>query len=195
VNNPGGNTMTTSNEKTMANVAGEIRKNRGWLMFIGILMVILGTAGLFMEVTLTVVSVLYFGVLVLFGGVVMLIDAFKAGEWKTKVWHVLIALVYIAGAVVMIRDPAASAVWITLFLAAFFVVTGVFRLMIGFQSRDTVSNWGWIVFAGLISIVLGLVIFAGWPVSGLWVIGMFIAIELVLQGFAMISIARAIRSD
>jgi uncharacterized membrane protein HdeD (DUF308 family) len=187
--------MTTSNEKTMTNVAGEIRKNRGWLMFIGILMVILGTAGLFMEVTLTVVSVLYFGVLVLFGGIVMLIDAFKAGEWKTKVWHVLIALVYIAGAVVMIRDPAASAVWITLFLAAFFVVTGVFRLMIGFQSRDTVSNWGWIVFAGLISIVLGLVIFAGWPVSGLWVIGMFIAIELVLQGFAMISIARAIRSD
>ncbi|MGB5427063.1 MAG: hypothetical protein WBN95_09750 [Gammaproteobacteria bacterium] len=61
-------------------------------------------------------------------------------------------------------------------------------------SRGDVANWGWIVFAGLVSIVPGGIIFSGWPVSGLWVIGMFVAIELILQGFAMISIARAMRA-
>ena len=186
--------MTTTNDNTHGQVGSEIRKNSGWLMFMGIVMVILGFIGLTMEVALTVVSVLYFGFLILLGGVVMLIDAFKAGEWKSKIWHVLIALVYIAAAVVMVTNPAASAVWITLFLASFFVITGVFRLIVGFQSRGDVANWGWIVFAGLVSIVLGGIIFAGWPVSGLWVIGMFVAIELILQGFAMISIARAVRA-
>lgn len=173
----------------------KIRKNRGWLLFMGIVMVILGTVGLSMEVTLTIVSVLYFGVLILVGGIVMLIDAFRAGEWKGKLWHILIALCYMAAAIVMIVNPAASAVWITLFLAGFFVVTGLFRLIIGFQSRGAVTNWGWIVFAGLISIALGGIIFAEWPVSGLWVIGMFIAIELILQGFSMISIAWAARAE
>jgi uncharacterized membrane protein HdeD (DUF308 family) len=95
----------------------------------------------------------------------------------------------------MITNPAASAVWITLFLASFFVITGVFRLIIGLQSRGRVENWGWIVFAGVISMLLGFVIFAQWPVSGLWVIGLFVAIELILQGFSMISIARAVRPD
>ena len=185
---------TTEEEKALDQVSGKIRKNRGWLLFMGIVMVVLGTIGLTMEVSLTVVSVLYFGFLVVFGGVVMLIDAFKAGAWQSKIWHVLMALVYIAAGIVMIINPAASAVWITLFLAGFFVVTGVFRLIIGFQSRATVSSWGWIVFAGLISIALGGIIFAQWPVSGLWVIGMFVAIELIIQGFSMISIAWAARS-
>ena len=185
---------TTEEEQVLDQVSGKIRKNRGWLLFMGIVMVVLGTIGLTMEVSLTVVSVLYFGFLVVFGGVVMLIDAFKAGAWQSKIWHVLMALVYIAAGIVMIINPAASAVWITLFLAGFFVVTGVFRLIIGFQSRATVSSWGWIVFAGLISIALGGIIFAQWPVSGLWVIGMFVAIELIIQGFSMISIAWAARS-
>ncbi len=189
------NIMDTAENNPLEQVAGEVRKNRGWLMFMGIVMVILGVIGLSMEVSLTVVSVLYFGFLVVFGGVVMLIDAFRAGEWASKLWHVLIALVYIAAGIVMITNPAASAVWITLFLASFFVITGVFRLIIGFQARGRVDNWGWIVFAGVISMLLGLVIFAQWPVSGLWVIGMFVAIELILQGFSMISIARAVRAD
>jgi len=187
--------MTAAEENTLEQVSGEIRKNRGWLMFMGIVMVILGTVGLSMEVTLTVVSVLYFGVLILFGGVVMLIDAFRAGEWKSKLWHVLIALSYIAAAIVLIVNPAASAVWITLFLAGFFIVSGVFRLIIGFQSRGAVANWGWIVVAGLVSMVLGSIIFAQWPVSGLWVIGLFVAFELILQGFSMISIAWASRAE
>jgi uncharacterized membrane protein HdeD (DUF308 family) len=187
--------MDTAENNPLEQVAGEVRKNRGWLMFMGIVMVILGVIGLSMEVSLTVVSVLYFGFLVVFGGVVMLIDAFRAGEWGSKLWHVLIALVYIAAGIVMITNPAASAVWITLFLASFFVITGVFRLIIGFKARGRVDNWGWIVFAGVISMLLGLVIFAQWPVSGLWVIGMFVAIELILQGFSMISIARAVRED
>ena len=133
--------MNTIDDNSLEPASGAIRKNRGWLMFMGIVMVILGFVGLTMEVALTVVSVLYFGILILFGGVVMLIDAFKAGEWKSKIWYVLIALVYIAAAIVMMTNPATSAVWITLFLASFFVITGVFRLIVGFQSRGDVAKW------------------------------------------------------
>ena len=71
--------MNSAENNSLEQVSGEVRKNRGWLMFMGIVMIILGVIGLSMEVALTVVSVLYFGFLVIFGGAAMLIDAFRAG--------------------------------------------------------------------------------------------------------------------
>jgi uncharacterized membrane protein HdeD (DUF308 family) len=176
-------------------LAGEVRANWGWLLFVGIALVVLGTIGLYMVGTLTLVSILYFGVLVIAGGVLTLIDAFKAEGWKAKLWEILIGVLYIVAGLIMILYPGASAVWFTAFIAAFLLVSGIFRIIMGFQVRSEVKGWGWIVFGGAASIVLALVIYAQWPVSGLWVIGLFIAIEMIMQGISMISIAMAARAS
>jgi len=173
----------------------ETNKNSNWLLFMGIVLIILGVIGLSMEVVLTITSLLFFGFLVLFAGIAQLVHVFQEQGMKKKLWDFLIALIYIASGIAIIVHPAASAVWFTLFIASALVVAGIFRLMIGFQMRSNdIKSWGWVVFGGAISIVLGMMIFSAWPVSGLWVIGMFIAIELLLQGFTLVSIALAAKS-
>jgi uncharacterized membrane protein HdeD (DUF308 family) len=74
-------------------------------------------------------------------------------------------------------------------------VSGVIRIITGFQIRDQVKGWGWTVFGGIASVVLAIMIWAQWPVSGLWVIGMFIAIEMIMQGTSMIGIALAAKAS
>jgi len=186
--------MAVENEAAPDQVAGGIRKNSGWLLFMGILLLILGIVGMGMAGMLTVASIFYFGFLAAAGGVLLLIDAVKAEGWKSKIWEILIALLYLAAALVMINNPGASAVWFTFFIAAFLLASGIFRIIIGFQIRSEVKNWGWTVFGGVASVVLAAMIFAQWPYSGLWVIGMFLAIEMIMQGMSMITIAMAARA-
>lgn len=176
-------------------IAGEVRANWGWLMFMGIALLVLGIIGLYMVGTLTIASVLWFGIFVIAGGILLLIDAFKAEGWKAKLWEILIALAYIFAGIIMVANPGKSAVWFTLFIGAFLLVSGIFRIIIGFQVRDEVKGWGWTVFGGVLSIILSFMIFAQWPYSGLWVIGLFIAIEMIMQGTSMISIALAAKAS
>lgn len=82
-----------------------------------------------------------------------------------------------------------------MFIAAFLLISGIFRIIIGFQILDEVKGWGWTVFGGVASIVLAFIIFAQWPVSGLWVIGLFLAIEMIMQGTSMMSIAMAAKAS
>jgi uncharacterized membrane protein HdeD (DUF308 family) len=172
----------------------EIRKNANWLLFLGILLIILGTIGLGMEISLTIGSVLFFGFLILAGGIFQLIDAFKAEGWKSMLYHVLIALFYVAAGIIMISNPLLSAVWMTMAIASMLMVVGILRIFMGMQLRP-VSGWGWTVAAGIAAIVLGAMIFAQWPASGFWVIGLFIAIELIMQGWAMVAIAMAAKAS
>jgi uncharacterized membrane protein HdeD (DUF308 family) len=182
-------------EEVVEELAGEVRKNWGWIMFMGILLVALGAVGLYMSGLTTLVSVFYIGVMLLAGGVLILIDVFKAEGWKAKFWDVLIALAYIAAGIIMIANPGASAVWFTMFIAAFLLVSGAARIIISLQIRSEVSGWGWTLVGGIASILLALMIFAKWPSSSVWVIGMFVAIEMIMQGISMISIARAAKAS
>ena len=176
-------------------VAGEVRANWGWLLFMGIALLVLGIIGLYMVGTLTIVSMLWFGIFVIVGGILLLIDAFKAEGWKAKLWEILIAVAYILAGIIMVANPGKSAVWFTLFIGAFLLVSGIFRIIVGFQVRNEVKGWGWTVFGGVLSIILSFMIFAQWPYSGLWVIGLFIAIEMIMQGTSMMSIAFAAKAS
>jgi len=187
--------MENTLEQHMQQVAGEVRANWGWLMIMGIALTVLGVVGLYMSGVLTVASLWWFGALAIAGGVLTLVDAFRAEDWKAKLWEMLIAFLYIAAGIVMMMHPGASAVWFTLFIAVFLFASGIFRIVIGFQIRQQVKGWGWTVFGGAASIVLAFMIMAQWPLSGLWVIGMFVAIEMIMQGTSMISIAWAAKSS
>lgn len=176
-------------------VTGEIRRNWGWLLFMGISLIILGAIGLYMTGAMTMVSILYLGIIVVIGGMLMLIDALKAAGWKAIIWEVLIAITYLAAGIIMIINPAESAIWFTMFIGAFLAISGVFRVIMGFIIRNDVKGWSWTVIGGVASIVLAAIIFAEWPISGLWVIGMFVAIEMITQGVSMITIAWAAKSQ
>jgi uncharacterized membrane protein HdeD (DUF308 family) len=171
---------------------GELKKNWGWLLAFGILSIVLGTIGLGMTFGLTLASVLFFGVLLIIGGGVQLVDAFKCRGWKGTLWHVLIALLYVAAGILIVVDPVLASATLTLVLAGLLIAVGAARLVMAFQHRSA-PGWYWPLIAGLVSILLGIMILAQWPVSGLWVIGLFVAIELIFNGWAYVFVALAAR--
>ncbi len=188
--------MSASNETTLTTIqaafSADLQKNWGWLLALGLSSIVLGTLGLYMTFAFTLVSVLFFGVLILVAGVFQLVHAFTCTGWKSVLWHVLIALLYIAAGVDIMLDPARASVILTLVLAGILVAVGVLRGIMAFQLRPA-SGWFWPLISGLISIALGGMIIAQWPDSGLWVIGLFVAIELIFNGWSYLFIALAAR--
>ena len=182
--------MADSNSDVREAMFGDLKKNWGWMLAGGIIMLILGTIGLGMTFTLTVVSVMYIGVLMLIGSGVQIMDAFQCKGWKSVLWHVLIALLYLGAGIIIISDPLMASALMTLLIAGALIAIGVMRIIVAFQMRG-ISGWIWTLIAGIAAILLGVMIFAKWPVSGLWVIGMFVAIELIFNGWSNITIALA----
>jgi uncharacterized membrane protein HdeD (DUF308 family) len=163
----------------------------GWLLGLGILFIILGTIGLAMLVGLTIVSMLFFGILLIIAGITQAIDAFKYKQWKGVFWQAFIAALYIIGGCIVIYDPLLASTLITAFLATVLIIIGISRILMALFLRD-VKGWGWVLVAGLAALILGLLILAQWPVSGLWFIGLLIAIELIITGWTYILIALSV---
>jgi uncharacterized membrane protein HdeD (DUF308 family) len=171
---------------------GNLRKNWGWLLAFGILAILLGMLGLGMTFGLTLASIELFGILLIVGGAFQLFNAFKCKGWKSTVWHLLIALLYIAAGVIMVIDPVLASVTLTLVIAWILIAVGIMRSIMAFQMRKA-SGWYWPLISGIVSIALGVMIIVQWPISGLWVIGLFVAIELILHGWSYVFVALAAR--
>ena len=174
-------------------VFGELKKHWAWMLSLGIVMVILGVIGLGMTVLFNEIVVMYFGFLLLFGSGVQLMQAFRAEAWKGRVWHVLIALVYIVGGIIAVTEPVIAGMTLALLIAWTLIVIGVLRLFMALQMRGA-AGWLWTLLGGVLSVVLGVMIINEWPQSGLWVIGLFVAIEILFAGWSQIMIALAAKN-
>ncbi|KTD19702.1 HdeD family acid-resistance protein [Legionella londiniensis] len=183
----------TSTEGNMQTLSPKLQRNWGWLLFLGIIFILLGSIGLGMLVGLTLVSVLFLGILLIIGGAAQVIDALRSKHWKGALWHLLVALLYIAGGIIIFYDPILASAALTALLASVLIIIGALRFFMALSLRGS-KGWGWLMFAGLIAILLGILILAQWPWSGLWVIGLFLAIDLIVSGWTYIFIAVALRN-
>ncbi len=171
---------------------GALQTHWRWMLAFGILSVVLGVIGLGMVAFLSLAGVLMFGILLVVGGGFQLFQAFKSSGWRSTLLHVSIAVVYLALGIAMMVMPVNAALTLTLILGAGLIISGGLRLVIAIQHRGMVG-WGWILAAAVASLILGVVIIAGWPGSSLWVIGLFIAVELIVNGSTQIVLAFAAR--
>jgi uncharacterized membrane protein HdeD (DUF308 family) len=176
----------------LSRLFGELQKNWGWLLALGILFVILGTIGLGMTFALTLASVLVFGILIGIGGVVQLLHAFTCRGWTSVLGHVLIGVLYIVAGIAIVEDPVVASLVFTLLIAGAILAVGVVRLVMAFQMRGT-RGWVWMLVGGVVAILLGLMIAVRWPVSAFWVIGLFVAIDMLFNGWSYIFVALAAR--
>jgi uncharacterized membrane protein HdeD (DUF308 family) len=171
---------------------GQLSKRWGWVVAFGVLSTILGIIGLGMTFGLTLAGVLVFGVLLVIGGGFQLVDAFMGKGWRGTLLQAAIAVVYLIAGVLMIFDPAGAAIALTLILGAALLTVGALRIAIAIQHRGE-RGWKWAVAGGIASLLLGGLILLEWPTSGLWVIGLFIALELLINGWTAIFIGLAAR--
>lgn len=185
--------MDKSIENIVQEISGVVTQNRKRLMGFGVLSVILGVIGTYMSVAMTMVSILIVGIFVIVVGLWFIIEAFSAPNWAGKIFDLIVAFLYLVAGAFIIMNPETSAVWFTLFIAGFFMIIGVIRIITGLQAKNEVSQWGWMVFGGLLNLALGIMIVAEWPASGLWIIGLFISIDLIIQGINAIVLSREIK--
>ena len=173
-------------------VAGmdEIRGSWGWLLFLGIVLTVLGMACIVFDVSASFATVLVFGWLLLFSGVFQLVSAFRIGTWSGFFLYVFSALFRAFTGYLFVRYPVMGAESLTLVLASFFIVGGLLRA-IG-SAIAKFPNWGWVVFSGVVSVVLGTIVLLQIPITGIWFIGFALGIDLIFDGVAVSSFATAI---
>jgi uncharacterized membrane protein HdeD (DUF308 family) len=140
----------------------------------------------------TVVSVYYVGVLMLVGGIVYLIHAFQVRGWDQLLFWALSGVLYVLAGVFAFLNPILASAALTLFLSIALLIAGVFRVWVGWRMRP-LKGWGWVVASGVITALAGFVIVLGWPVNSLWILGLFLACDLMIQGWSMLAFAFAIR--
>lgn len=168
-------------------VAGEIRKAWGWLLAWGILLVVGGIVALGYEFVMSVVTTVFVGGLLVAYGVVEVVQAFRHRRWSGFLLFLLGGLLSIVAGIAIWAQPLVALGVLTLMVAAYFIVLGTFRAVVAVSSRH--PGWGWGLFNGAISVLLGLLIWNRWPASSLWVIGMFVAIDMIFQGWNYVMLA------
>lgn len=170
----------------------EIRRSWGWFLALGILFMVFGVICIAGDVTATFATVLFFGWLLLFSGIGALIHAFGTRTWSGFFLYLLSALLRGFTGYLLIRYPGAGAASLTLVLASFFVVGGLFRAIAAGMAQ--LPRWGWAVFSGIVSLALGIMLLVQLPISSVWFIGFAIGVDLVVDGASLVGFASAIHT-
>jgi uncharacterized membrane protein HdeD (DUF308 family) len=115
------------------------------------------------------------------------------GHWAGLFQHLLAAILFGVTGLLFVMRPLRSAEVVTVFMAMIFMVSGLFKLLSSFAIG--LSDWGWLALDGIITLTMGLLVLAQWPASGLWVIGLFLGINLIIDGAAWIALALGLRTS
>jgi uncharacterized membrane protein HdeD (DUF308 family) len=172
---------------------GAAAKIPGALIGMGILFIALGVIGIAGQTLFSFVTINILGAFLIFGGALQFAHALKSSGWKSVGIQIILAILYVAAGIYPWAFPIPALEAITLWLAAIFFVTGFLRLISAFQHRHF-REWFWLVLSSAISILMGVLIMTGYPESSLWVPGLLIAIELLLQGWSLLFLGLAARS-
>ena len=167
--------------------ADEIRRSWGWFLGLGIVLIILGAIAIGSAFLMTIASVFLFGWILIIGGVMEVVHAFWHKRWAGFFLDLLTGVLYVVVGWMMVNNPQESALLLTLIIAMFLVFEGVLRIVTAITVRY--PHWGSVLFNGVISLLLGILIWRRWPVSGLWVIGLFVGIEMLLNGWSLVRLS------
>ncbi|CDZ73062.1 HdeD protein [Neorhizobium galegae bv. orientalis] len=170
-----------------------VRDKWGWFLALGILLLVFGFIALANLFVATVASVFYIGMMMLVGGIAYLVHAFQVKGWDHILFWAASGILYTIAGLLAFWNPALTAVIVTFFMAVALIVAGMFRIWVGFRMRPMRGS-GWVIFGGVITALAGLVIALGWPVNSLWILGLFLAIDLTMQGWALIAVALAAKA-
>ena len=168
--------------------------HRHWVFFfaLGVGLMALGIVATLTVGLSTVVAVDFFGWILVIAGAGVTIHAFWARRWSGFFLQLLSGLLYLAAGWMLATHPELSAIALTLVIAISFVVQGAFRIGAALSTR--IDGWGSLLASGIITLLLGLMIWNEWPLSGVWVIGLFVGIDMFFYGGWLVSLALSVRS-
>ena len=168
----------------------KLRKHWWWFLVLGILLIAGGVAAIVSPFWSGTMAVLILGAVLIICGVFTIVGAFFAGKWSSFFLQLLLGILYVMAGMVIRDVPLESMAVLTLFIAAAFIVGGIFRIIVSLVERF--PQWGWSLVNGLITTLAGLIIYDNYPTTALWVIGLLIGLELLFGGWTWVMVSIAI---
>ncbi|MBR1204387.1 MULTISPECIES: HdeD family acid-resistance protein [unclassified Bradyrhizobium] len=169
-----------------------LRAKWGWIVALGVIYLIAGVLAFGSVFFATVVSVLFVGAMMIVAGVAEIINAFQFKTWGKFLFWLLLGALYVVAGFITFENPLLAAATLTLFLGIALVVSGIVRIFLAF-GMNSAAPWGMVAISGLITLVLGVMILARWPVSSLYVLGIFLSVDLICAGVSWISMGMALK--
>ena len=159
-----------------------VRKEWGWVLAVGIVLIALGAAAIVFESKATVASVVALGAIICIGGIFQLIAAFEARGAGHVILYLLMGVLELVVGFVLIEDPGAGAVSLTLVLAVYFMFGGIYRAIFALWMQF--PGYGWYVLSGIVSVALGVMLLAQMPSASTWFLGFAVGVNFIIYGIA-----------
>ena len=160
----------------------EIKKNSGLTIAMGVIVLLMGLLAMGSPFIAGLSIAMVVGILFIIGGIGQLAFAFQTGR---RILNIILGVLTVVVGVYMVMNPAAALTSLTVFLVAYLIVSGIFEALMAFQIKPA-NGWGWELFSGIISILLGAMIWNQFPLSGAWAIGVLLGIKLFFSGWTLL---------
>ena len=184
--------MTDRMTMTPMSLSDSVRANWGWLLALGILFIVAGVFAFASPFLASLVVTTIVAFVIVISGVAQVFQAWRMKSWVGFLWQLAIGIILIVGGIAIYANPVAGTVTLTLLAAAMFIAKGVFQIVLGFRLRPH-DGWGWIVASGIVALLVGVLIWAQWPMSSLYALGTLAGISLAFTGWSYVWIALAAR--
>ncbi len=169
-----------------------IQESRSSIMIFGIILTLIGVVALVYPLTTAIIVKIMIGWVLLIAGLAQIIFAFSTTRWTDFFLELLVGILFAIAGVWLAFFPLTGVLTLTLFLAFTFVIQGVLEIISGFRMRPH-EGWGWVLFAGILGVIVGLMILNNFPSSAAWAIGLLVGINLIASGIAYIALAMSAR--
>jgi uncharacterized membrane protein HdeD (DUF308 family) len=165
-----------------------IAEHRSWFIALGVLLIVLGIVAIAFPFLSTIATKIFLGWLFIIGGVSQIVHSFSTQKWSQFFLNLLVGLLYLAAGAWLAFFPLTGILTLTIFLAVMFIFEGVLEAAMAFRMRPQ-DGWGWMLTAGIVAILAGILIMAQLPSSAIWAIGLLAGINIISTGFAYLFLA------
>ena len=183
--------MSHSNEHET--IAQRVRDSWGWFVGLGAILVLGGMVIIAAPLAASVAVTLFIAAVLVIGGAVQIYQSFKMAGWAGFLWSLITGIIALAGGVIIYTNPLAGTLALTLVVAAVFMVQGVSQMIFALRLRPH-AGWIWVLVAGIVSLIAGVMIWAELPSSAEWALGLMAGISLLFNGWSYVAIGLAARS-
>jgi len=173
-------------------VVGGIRRASGWSMALGVLIVVLGIIATMTPFVGGIVAVYILGWSAIFGGAAHVLFAFRTHSGGSALLEVVLGLIYVIAGFYVLANPIGGLLTLTLLLGCMLAVYGLVAIVLSFRLRPS-EGWGWMLFNAIVTLIVGIMISARWPINSVWVIGTLFGFSMIFSGISRFMISLGIR--
>ena len=170
------------------NLSTENKKGINGSLLMGVLLIVLGLVAIAQPAVSTIFAETWFALILVSAGAAKLTYAFQTRDSGGFVWKLLLSILYIAIGVMLFVSPLKGVLTLTLLLGSFLLTEGVFNLILAFRLRGQ-QNWTWVLVDGIITLVLGGMIWFQWPFNAPWLIGTLVGVSVLFTGISRVMLS------